>query len=99
LDAVVAIAAAPAFSVIDMILGSAVFLSFVAFAIGLSSLRRCVVEEKLRPQENLSGIMAAPIPPERVLTDAGLRRIKIAKNALAVCMVCVAVIVVRRNFL
>ena len=86
-------------SALDLVLGFAVFLSFITFAFCLSSLRNHVDEGKLRDEKSVSGIMAAQIPPERVLTEAGLRRAQIGKVALVVSMFLIAVILVRKNFL
>lgn len=83
----------------DIVLGTLVFASFAIFAFLVATLRSHVDERKAREEASVASIMAAQIPPERVLTLAGRRRVKIAKIAIGVCVTCVAVIVVRKQIL
>jgi Na+/melibiose symporter-like transporter len=79
----------------DILLGTVIVVSFVAFAFCVASLRRHVDEEKASRE----GIGACQIPPERVLTATGLRRVRIAKITLGIFLTCTAIVVVQKQIL
>ncbi len=83
----------------EAVSGMLVFISLLTAAFCIASLRSHVDEAKIRKEENLSSLFRFPIPPEHVLTPVGARRVKIAKVAIAVCFVTVAVIVAKIQIL
>ena len=86
-------------SAFDVIVSFALFISFVTFAFCMATLRSHVDEDKLRSEKSISKVFAGGIPPERVLTDVGLRRAKVGKIAIGVFVVCVAYLVIRKNIM
>ncbi|OIR01854.1 hypothetical protein GALL_161560 [mine drainage metagenome] len=83
------------FSLFEAVSGTIVFVSFVVFVFMVATLRNCVDEEKIRKEENVSSLFQSPIPPERILTAVGKRRMKAAKIALAIFCTTTAAIIIR----
>ena len=83
----------------EIITGMVVFVSFLTAAICIASLRSHLDEAKVRKEESISSLLRLPIPPEHVLTAAGSRRVKIAKVSIGICLITVAVIVVKVQIL
>ena len=81
----------------EIVVSLAFFGSFVTFVFCVASLRSHVDEAKVRDEGNVSSLFRSSIPPERVLTATGLRRVKIAKIALAVIVALTVGIVISRN--
>jgi hypothetical protein len=83
----------------DLIL-AAISISLVAAHFTLifcvATLKWHVDESKIRAEDNISGLFRSPIPPERVLTSTGLRRVKLAKFSLGVIGICILSLVVFR---
>jgi hypothetical protein len=77
-----------------VILGFINIVTFIGFAFCFASLRSDVDDEKLRAEPNIAKVFAAGIPPERLLTKKGKRKIKICKVALIVWALETAVLVV-----
>ena len=83
----------------DLVIGTLIFASFVTAVFLVATLRSHVDERKAREEPSVASIMAAQIPPERILTLVGSRRVKIAKIAIGVCVICVTVVVIRNQIL
>jgi hypothetical protein len=86
-----------AFPVFEFITGWAVFFSFLTLAFCIATLRSHVDETKIRKEESVSKVFSSAIPPEHVLTEVGLRRVKIAKFAVAVLFVSLVAIGIRMH--
>jgi len=86
-------------SLFDLVLGWLALIAFFTVTFCIATLRSHVDETKIRKEENISAVFRASIPPEHVLTDAGRRRVKMAKIAIAIGVATVATIVVRNQVL
>jgi hypothetical protein len=86
-------------NIYDLLVGFVLMISFMTFTICMVSLKSYVDEEKLRQEKSISEVVAAQIPPERVLSDDGLRRVKIAKIAVIVFALSGAYLAFRRHFM
>ncbi len=84
-------------AVFEVVAGTVVFLSFVTFALLLSTLRSYVDEEKLREESSVSQSFHSILPPEHLLTAAGKSRAKLAKIMLGILVVSVSAIIVRNQ--
>ncbi len=83
----------------DLFLAVISFLLVAAFftlAFCVATLKWHVDEKKIREEESISSLFQSPIPPERVLTSVGLRRVKLAKISLGVIGVSILSLVVFR---
>jgi hypothetical protein len=72
-----------------------VIVSFLTVGFCVASLRSHIDEEKIRKEASISSLFRVSIPPEHVLTPAGKRRVKIAKIAIGVLAVTVAIFILR----
>lgn len=86
-------------SLFEAVTGLLVFVPFLTAAFCIVSLRSHVDEAKIRKEDSISSMFRSTIPPEHVLTAAGVHRVKIAKVSIAVCFVTVAVLVVKNLML
>lgn len=82
-------------TLLDALLGWAIFLTFGAFIFCLTTLRSYVDEEKVRNEEKIASLFKHPLPPERVLTEVGKRRAKFAKILLVVSVSLFAVLYIK----
>lgn len=83
------------FPFFEFIAGWTTFISAATFFFCLSTLRSHVDESQVRKEKNISSLFKEPIPPERILTATGKRRVKTAKIAITICMLTIAIIVTR----
>lgn len=90
---------AESISMLEVVIGMIAVVSFVTGILCIASLRAHVDETKIRKEESISALFRSPLPPDHVLTHAGVRRVRIAKVAIAVCFVAVAIIVVKVQIL
>ena len=88
-----------AFPLFEFITGWVVFISFVTVMFCVATLRSHIDEAKIREEKSIASLFRSSLPPERILTEVGKRRVKTAKIALCVCAVTVATIIVRTQIL
>ena len=72
--------------------------SFLTAILKIATIRRHVDEEKIRKEPLIAPVIGSLIPPERLLTQQGLRNLKTAKIALVVWAVTIAVVITRLQF-
>ncbi len=84
------------FPLFEFVVGWGFFLSFLTFVFCLATLHSHVDEAKLRQEKSASSVARSAIPPERVLTATGLRRVRTAKIALGCIVVFVAATIVQK---
>jgi len=80
------------------ILGISILAAMITLAFCVASLRSHVDEDKLRAEKNITSIFRSSVPPERVLSASGLRRVKIAKFAVGVIGISTIAIVIANMF-
>ena len=80
-------------------LGTLLVVSFFFTTLCIASLRNHVDEAKLRAEPSASKIFASQIPPERILTEVGRRRVMMAKIGIGLVVLCTTVLVVKTQII
>ena len=72
--------------IVNGLLGWICIISMIYLCFCTSSIRKCIDEEKIRQEKDIANIYKSLIPPERVLTELGLKKLNTAKITLLVML-------------